>query len=112
MSYHEYLCSQELEKQDQPFYALLMACMRKADDENTQRLIHAWPEVWIELYRRYNDPGGCVSWKEWMQMHGQELQQAPEEYRERYRLMIQKRCRQMEKNAEEAMQTILNMEVL
>lgn len=60
MSLHEYHASRELEVEDVPFYALVMAAMRKADTENLEKLRAAWPEVWDELQRRYNAPGGML----------------------------------------------------
>lgn len=60
MSYHEYARSRELIAQDEPFYALIMAAMRKADSANLWRLKQAWPEVWAELQERYGAPGGVL----------------------------------------------------
>ena len=60
MSYHEYIMSREIERQDLPFYALIMAAMRKADDNNIEKLKYGWPEVWTELYTRYHAPGGLL----------------------------------------------------
>jgi hypothetical protein len=59
MSVHEYDLSKELA--DYPFYALIMAAMRKADSHNEGKLRAAWPEVWDELYKRYHAPGGMLS---------------------------------------------------
>ena len=59
--FHEYLVSQELSAEDHPFYALIMAAMRKADTANTAKLKAAWPEVWKELYARYHAPGGTLT---------------------------------------------------
>jgi len=50
----------ELSKDDPPFYALIMAAMRKADTDNTQKFMYMWPEVWGELSRRYHAPGGIL----------------------------------------------------
>ena len=58
MSYHEYERARTLVARDEPFYALIMAAMRKADSSNLWRLKQAWPEVWEELQARYNAPGG------------------------------------------------------
>ena len=58
MSYHEYRTSQEIEARDFPFYALIMAAMRKADTDNLFRLQRAFPETWRELLMRYHEPGG------------------------------------------------------
>lgn len=58
MSLHEYLVSRELHDHDHPFYALVMAAMRKADDVNLDKLSRAFPDVHEELQRRYDAPGG------------------------------------------------------
>lgn len=43
-----------------PFYAVLMAAMRRADDINGRKLREAFPDVWDELQDRYNAPGGIL----------------------------------------------------
>ncbi len=53
--------SKEIGKHDPPFYALIMAAMRKADTGNAHMLHLCWPEVWDELQDRYNAPGGFLS---------------------------------------------------
>ena len=58
MSLYDYKRSQAIAMQDEPFYALIMAAMRQADTPNTEKLRHMWPEVYEELYYRYNAPGG------------------------------------------------------
>ena len=58
MSLYDYRYSQKLALEDPPFYALIMAAMRKADTDNTERLKACWPELWNEMFRRYNAPGG------------------------------------------------------
>jgi len=60
MSLYDYKISQHLEMQDAPFYALIMAAMRKADDVNLVKLCTEWPEAWDELQERYNAPGGLL----------------------------------------------------
>lgn len=60
MSYHEYMVSREIERRDFPFYSLIMAAMRKADDKNIEKLKYAWPDVWTELFQRYHAPGGFL----------------------------------------------------
>ena len=61
MSHHEYQVSKTLADDDSiPFYALIMAAMRRADTKNTERLSQAFPEVWDELRRRYHSPGGLL----------------------------------------------------
>lgn len=58
MSLHEYLVSQELDRDHPPFYALIMAAMVKADSRNIALLRSAFPETFAELDARYNAPGG------------------------------------------------------
>jgi len=60
VSYHEYKASQKLEMEDVPFYAIIMAAMRRADDNNLDKLKQAWPEIWDELFARYHAPGGKI----------------------------------------------------
>lgn len=55
---HAYLKSQELDREDYPFYALIATAMRRADSHNIEILKAGWPEVWQELNDRYNAPGG------------------------------------------------------
>ncbi len=61
MSFHEYQVSQRLEEADVPFYALIMAAMRRADSDNVEKLRAAFPVTWHELRGRYNAPGGLLS---------------------------------------------------
>lgn len=58
MTLHSYLRAVELFKNDEPFYALIMAAMLKADSDNMFRLQRVFPETWRELHERYNTPGG------------------------------------------------------
>lgn len=60
MSLHEYHYSSKLWLEDPPFYALIMAAMRKADPNNQVKLREAFPEVWSELRARYNKPLGVL----------------------------------------------------
>lgn len=60
MSLYDYKASQQLGMEDPPFYALIMAAMRKADDRNLLALQMAFPDVWTELRDRYNAPGGAL----------------------------------------------------
>jgi hypothetical protein len=57
MSLHEYAISRELAERDLPFFALVMAAMRRADTVNAERLRAAFPDVWAELQARYDAPG-------------------------------------------------------
>lgn len=60
MSKLDYEASKRIARQDPSFYALLMAAMRKADDNNLSFLQDCWPGVWQELQARYNAPGGVL----------------------------------------------------
>jgi hypothetical protein len=75
MSIHEYVISKQLNADDPPFYALIMAAVMQADSENFRLLTQAWPEVVEERRERYNREGGCLTpaemeWlKEWDKVH-------------------------------------------
>lgn len=58
MSYFDYQASHQLDIDDVPFYALIMAAMRRADTDNLEKLKEAFPETWVELDARYHAPGG------------------------------------------------------
>jgi hypothetical protein len=60
MSLYDYKVSMEMGMNDYPFYALIMAAMRKADTDNLFRLQRLFPETWQELRIRYNAPGGLL----------------------------------------------------
>lgn len=60
VSLYDYEISKELSRSDPPFYALLMAAMRQADTDNTEKLKAAWPDVYAELSARYHAPGGKI----------------------------------------------------
>jgi hypothetical protein len=62
MSFHEYVTSREIAAQDYPFYALIMAAMRKADANNAEKLRKAFGDTWAELHDRYHAPGGVLDW--------------------------------------------------
>lgn len=61
MSMYDYEVSKEIDRQDYPFHALIMAAMRKADSGNLEKLRAAWPAVWNELHARYHEPGGALA---------------------------------------------------
>ncbi len=61
MSLYDYRESQEIAAKDYQFYALIMAAMRKADTDNFEKLKEIFPEVWEELCKRYNAPGGSIN---------------------------------------------------
>jgi len=56
-----------------PFYALLMAAMRLADDVNILKLKLVFPEVWEELQARYDSPGDLLP-DELKEMSGPEVE--------------------------------------
>jgi len=58
VSLYGYRASLGLSAADEPFDALIMAAMRKADTGNAGRLRGAFPGIWRELEARYNAPGG------------------------------------------------------
>lgn len=60
MSLYDYRASQQISATDPPFYALIMAAIRKADTFNMARLRSAFPEVYAEFEARYNAPGGML----------------------------------------------------
>ena len=64
MSYYDYKESQEIAVKDYSFYSLIMAAMRQADDNNTEKLKRAWPWIWEELQKRYNAPRGKLPGEE------------------------------------------------
>jgi hypothetical protein len=57
MTLYDYQKSKEI---DAPFYALIMAAMRKADSNNIEKLKSAFPELFAELQERYNAPCGII----------------------------------------------------
>lgn len=60
MSRHAYMQSKQLMTKDWDFSALVMAAMKKADDDNSIKLAFAFPAIWDELVRRYDAPGGYL----------------------------------------------------
>lgn len=60
MSLHEYCASQQISATDPPFYALIMAAMRKADTANLAKLRRAFPTTYAEVEARYNAPGAIL----------------------------------------------------
>lgn len=60
MSKRDYEISRDLAAMDPPFYAIVMAAMRKADDTNMRKLAREWPGVYTELQQRYDAPGGYL----------------------------------------------------
>ena len=64
MSLYDYRVSMEIASKDYPFYALIMATMRKADTFNMERLQSAFPWIHEELKIRYWAPGGELSEEE------------------------------------------------
>ena len=60
MSLYDYTVSKTLHDQDTPFYALIMAAMRRPASQNLSLLQAVFPDTWIELQARYNAPGGAM----------------------------------------------------
>lgn len=58
MSLHDYEMSRDIDTSEIPFYGLIMAAMRRADDNNIALLKQVFPDVFDELQARYNAPGG------------------------------------------------------
>ena len=58
MSWYDYKRSIELS--DAPFYALIMAAMRRADTWNLAILKNMYPDIWHELQNRDHAPGGYL----------------------------------------------------
>lgn len=58
MSHYDYYRSIQIAIQNEPFYALIMAAMRQADDRNLERLQRAFPETWRELLARMHTGDG------------------------------------------------------
>lgn len=60
MSYYDYHRSVKLAEDDAPFYALIMAAVRRADTENLRKLTILFPDTVEEFTARYNAPGGIL----------------------------------------------------
>jgi len=60
MSLFDYRESRRIEAEMYPFYSLIMAAMRQADDVNIEKLRSVFPEIWAELRDRYMAPGGLL----------------------------------------------------
>ncbi|MCK4521387.1 MAG: hypothetical protein KAU20_02350 [Nanoarchaeota archaeon] len=58
MGIYEYRAAFKL--QNNPFYALIMAAMMKADSKNSLKLRTLFPEIWEELKRRNQALGGMI----------------------------------------------------
>ena len=61
MSHYDYKSSIQVEMTGASFYGIIMAAMRRADDQNLDKLRASWPEVWDELRKRYHAPGGFIN---------------------------------------------------
>jgi hypothetical protein len=64
MSLYDYQRGIDIYKEDEPFYALIMAAMLKADSDNAFKLRQVFPETWSELSNRYQRPGGRLEGEE------------------------------------------------
>ena len=58
--YLEYKESQVIAARGWSFYALIMAAMRRADNDNLKKLGLVFPDVLQELQDRYKAPGGFL----------------------------------------------------
>lgn len=58
MSIYDYQQSQIIAGEGYPFYALIMAAMRQADDDNMVKLKAMFPDTYEELHGRYHSPSG------------------------------------------------------
>lgn len=61
MTYHDYVVGKWLYERHPSLNGIIQAAMRKAADEsddNLEKLKGCFPEVWDDLYKRYNAPGG------------------------------------------------------
>lgn len=67
MSFFDYQASLKLETEDVPFYALIMAAMRRADSDNLDKLKKMYPETWAELTHRRHTPEGKYPSEYWVE---------------------------------------------
>ena len=58
MSLRDYEIGHKISCMGYPFNALIQAAIRKADSDNTLKLKEVFPEIYDELLKRYNAPGG------------------------------------------------------
>ncbi len=61
VGYYDYQISRQISATDPPFFALIMAAMRKADTHNAALLQSAFPFVYRELMDRQNAPDGMLT---------------------------------------------------
>ena len=64
MSHYDYQRSLQLAIQYEPFAALIMAAIRRADTDNLARLRAAFPAVYDELGARIDAPDGVLPGEE------------------------------------------------
>ncbi len=57
---YDVIVARELCKKHYPPEALIMDLMRRADDENIQRLKRCFPTIYAEFVARYYAPGGIL----------------------------------------------------
>ena len=60
MSLFDYRAAQAIVKSDPPFFALIMAAMRKADTVNLAKLRASFPDTYREVEARYNAAGAIL----------------------------------------------------
>ena len=73
---------------DGSFYGLLMAAMRNADTKNSEKLKTAFPEIYDELQKRYNAPGGALNetelaWVTQLYEEREEEEESEDDYEQR-----------------------------
>lgn len=57
---YEYAVARRIRGERHPFYALIMAALEDADEENLRRLRLGFEDVWQELLARHAAPGGVL----------------------------------------------------
>ena len=62
------------------FAAIIMAAIRRADTDNLGKLVRAFPEIASDAFMRYFAPGGCISRKEWEEIHNNREELADDAY--------------------------------
>lgn len=60
MSHYDYRRSIQIAIADEPFAAMIMAAMRRADTDNLETLRNAFPDIYAELVARINAPNGVL----------------------------------------------------
>ncbi len=69
MAYIDYQQSLDIEMSDAYFRAIIMAAIRQADTDNLCKLALDFPDIARELCIRREAPGGCMTRREWINVH-------------------------------------------